>query len=361
MEQNEENALWKKYRRYNSEWQNLFVLGSCSLDAEESTEQDKQKSDFLVEEIQKGVGLEVRDHESYETTYDVDKRIAFVNKKVEPKHFMNVVKYHKAICSVSRKEELVKIINDTIAQNADILVMPELMVPFSWLAFLSERARQSNIAIVTGMEYFVNKQTIANYVVTILPFKDKYVSNSYIHIREKNYYSPKEGLWLEGYHYQVKKKTDNPKYTLFHWRKCYFSVFNCFELADITSRAKFKSKVDFIIAVEYNKDIHYFSDVVGSWARDIHCFIIQVNSSNYGDSKIIMPSKTEEKTLVQVKGGENTVVLMSKLPISELRDFQLADYVVQQDDKRFKFTPPGYEHEYALKRYNDERIKSWQM
>lgn len=361
MEQNEEKNLWNEYLRYNSEWQNLFETGSCLLDAEDSAGQDKQRSDCLVEEIKNDYGVEVRDHESRETSYDVDKRIAFVNKKVEPKHFMNVVKYHESVCSVPRKEELVKIINDTIAQNADILVMPELMVPFSWLAFLSERARQSNIAIITGMEYFVNEQKIANYVVTILPFKDKYVSNSYIHLREKNYYSPKEGLMLEGYHYQVKKKTDIPKYTLFHWRKCYFSVFNCFELADIASRAKFKSKVDFIIAVEYNKDIHYFSDVVGSWARDIHCFIIQVNSSDYGDSKIIMPSKTEEKTLVQIKGGENTVVLMSKLPISELRDFQLADYVVQQDNKRFKFTPPGYVHEYALKRHNDERIKKWQM
>ena len=116
------------------------------------------------------------------------------------------------------------------------------------------------------------------------------------------------------------------------------------------------SKVDFVVAVEYNRDIHYFSDVVGAWARDIHCFIVQVNSSNFGDSKVIMPSKTDEKTLVQVKGGDNTVAVICTLPIDSLRDFQLATYVVQQNDKRFKFTPPCFDHSLALKRHNDEEL-----
>lgn len=161
---------------------------------------------------------------------------------------------------------------------------------------------------------------------------------------------------LDGYRYNFQKNVSHPHYNLFHWRKSYFSVYNCFELADIRSRSMFMSKVDFVIAVEFNKDIHYFSDVVGSWARDLHCFIVQVNSSHFGDSKIVKPSKTDEKTLVQVKGGENTVVLVSTLQIKELRDFQLGTYIVQQDNKRFKFTPPGFDYDMALKRYNDEEV-----
>ena len=286
-------------------------------------------------------------------------KTAIVNKKIETNHFMNIVKYHKPLHTLSRKQELVKIINDTIEQGAEMLVMPELTVPFGWLPFLVERAKQSNIAIVTGLEYCLDasKNQIANYVATILPFRDRYVKSCFTKLREKNFYSPKEGLLLEAYRYQFNKENKTPVYDLFHWRKCYFSVFNCFELADITSRAKFKSKVDFIIAVEYNKDVHYFSDVVGSWARDIHCFIVQVNSSDYGDSKIIMPSKTEEKTLVHVKGGSNTVVLTGRLPITSLRDFQLASYGEQINDKRFKFTPPGFDHDCALKRHNDDSLE----
>lgn len=273
----------------------------------------------------------------------VDKKIAIANKKVAEKHFMNVVKYQQPMKTLMRRHELVKIINDAIEQGCHMLVMSEMAVPFGWLNFLVEQARHSDIAIVTGLEYCVtnkdkdDSKRIANFVATILPIQEKYIRSCLVDLREKNFYSPKEELMLDGYRYKFPKSVVSPRYTLFHWRKSYFSVYNCFELADIRSRSKFMSKVDFIIAVEYNRDVNYFSDVVGSWSRDIHCFIIQVNSSAFGDSKVIMPSKTDEKTLVQVKGGENTVVLVCTLPIKSLRDFQLATYVVQQNDKRFKF------------------------
>lgn len=342
------NELWDNYVKYGSAWLSLL---------DEKRNKDKYDGhQVLVKDASHSI--EVKDSKYVEMHSEPDKDIAIVNKKIETSHFMNIVKYHKPLHTLSRKQELVKIINDTIEQGAEMLVMPELTVPFGWLPFLVERAKQSNIAIVTGLEYCLDAkgQKIANYVVTILPFRDRYVKSCFVKLREKNFYSPKEGLLLDAYRYQFNKENKVPVYDLFHWRKCYFSVFNCFELADITSRAKFKSKVDFIIAVEYNKDVHYFSDVVGSWARDIHCFIVQVNSSDYGDSKIIMPSKTEEKTLVHVKGGNNTVVLTSRLPITSLRDFQLASYGEQINDKRFKFTPPGFDHDCALKRHNDEEV-----
>jgi len=73
-------------------------------------------------------------------------------------------------------------------------------------------------------------------------------------------------------------------YDLFHWRKVYFSVYNCFELANIQHRSIFKSKVDFIVASELNRDTDYFSDIAGAWVRDVHSYFIQINTSNYGDS-----------------------------------------------------------------------------
>ena len=343
------NELWDNYVKYGSTWLSLLD-GNCDKDSHEGHQ-------VLVKDVSQCI--EVNDSKYVDVHSEPDKDIAIVNKKIETNHFMNIVKYHKPLHTLSRKQELVKIINDTIEQGAEMLVMPELTVPFGWLPFLVERAKQSNIAIVTGLEYCLDasKNQIANYVATILPFRDRYVKSCFTKLREKKFYSPKEGLLLEAYRYQFNKENKTPVYELFHWRKCYFSVFNCFELADITSRAKFKSKVDFIIAVEYNKDVYYFSDVVGSWARDIHCFIVQVNSSDYGDSKIIMPSKTEEKTLVHVKGGSNTVVLTGRLPITSLRDFQLASYGEQINDKRFKFTPPGFDHDCALKRHNDDSLE----
>lgn len=337
-----------QYEKYNKGWSSLL---------RESSSEDFAECEIL--EVKDGY-ISIQDHDIVPNDYEVNKKIAIVNKRVLDADFMSVVKYGKSINTSVRKQELIKIFNDALNLKCDILVMPELTVPFGLLGFLAKEAKKANMAIVTGMEYCVfnngTQKNIKNYVATILPFKDNYNTGSFIHLREKNFYSPKEEMMLDGYRYKYQKNVSVPYYNLFHWRKSYFSVYNCFELADIRSRSKFMSKVDFVIAVEFNKDIHYFSDVVGSWSRDLHCFIVQVNSSHFGDSKIVMPSKTDEKTLVQVKGGENTVVLVSTLKIKELRDFQLATYVVQQDNKHFKFTPPGFDHDMALKRYNDEEI-----
>lgn len=342
----EGGTLWGKYLKYSRSWTSLFIDRKDNIDDESCLVKCSPECNVI------------KDSRYADIKCESDKNIAIVNKRIEPSHFMSVVKYHKPLHAPSRKHELINIINETIRQGAEILVMPELTVPFAWLSFLVERAKHSNIAIVTGMEYSLHdsNKKIVNTVATILPFRDRYLKSCFVKLREKNFYSPKEELLLDAYRYQFRKDEKHPVYDLFHWRKCFFSVFNCFELADIESRALLKSKVDFVIAVEYNKDIHYFSDVVGSWARDIHCFIVQVNSSDYGDSKIIMPSKTEEKTLVHVKGGNHTVVLTSKLSISALRDFQLASYGEQINNKHFKFTPPGFDHDCALKRYNDEEV-----
>lgn len=343
----------QSYVDYSRNWISLFNSDESSNEknVHSLVEIGKDNDYFTLHDFSKNTSK----------SYIVDKKIAIVNKKVDETHFMNVVKYQKPLHTLSRRRELVKIINDCVEQGCHMLVMPEMSVPFGWLSFLVERAKCSDIAIITGLEYCISSKEspkrIVNYVATILPVKEKYLNSCFVHLREKNFYSPKEELLLDGYKYEFKKQVKEPQYTLFHWRKSYFSVYNCFELADLRSRAKFMSKVDFIVAVEYNRDIHYFSDVVGAWARDIHCFIIQVNSSNFGDSKVIMPSKTDEKTLVQVKGGDNTVVLVCTLPIDSLRDFQLATYVVQQNDKRFKFTPPSFDHCLALKRYNDEELE----
>ena len=343
--------IQERYKDINTRWQCLLTT-EYNVD---STWIDNFVNVRLCKDGKQYVSL-------YDTTgkdYKVDKKIAIANKQVFEHEYMQIVKYKQGVVNASRRKTLCSIINDANKEHSDILIMPELTVPFSWLGFLAEQVINTNMAIVTGMEYVISDSNlILNTVATILPVQAKYTTTCIIHLRIKNFYSPKEKILLEGYHYNI-PKFDTPQYTLFHWRKTYFSVYNCFELADIRSRALFQSEADFLIAVEYNKDIHYFSDVTGSWARDIHCFIVQVNTSQYGDSKIIMPSKSDCKTLLHVKGGDNPVVLVATLPITRLRDFQIADYTVQVDNKEFKFTPPHFNYVNVEKKIRNEEL--WQM
>jgi len=132
---------------------------------------------------------------------------------------------------------------------------------------------------------------------------------------------------------------------LFVWNGLHFAVYDCFELADTNYRCEYKSLVDMIIACEWNKDLDYFNNIIKSAARDIHCYVTQVNTSQYGDSKVIAPKKSSEMTLLNIKGGEDNI-LIGKLNIEELREFQRKETeYLEEKDKIFKPLPPAFQKE----------------
>ena len=90
------------------------------------------------------------------------------------------------------------------------------------------------------------------------------------------------------------------------------------------------------MAIEWNRDVNYYSNILESLSRDIHCYCIQVNSSEYGDSRITQPSKTEEKDIIRTKGGKNSTILIDEIDIERLREFQFKEYSLQKKYKDLK-------------------------
>ncbi|MBA3755749.1 MAG: hypothetical protein H0X02_05750, partial [Nitrosomonas sp.] len=115
-------------------------------------------------------------------------------------------------------------------------------------------------------------------------------------------------------------------YQLFQWRGASFAIYHCFELACLEDRAIFKAKVDFIVCSEFNSDVNYFSNIVESAARDLHCYVIQVNSAQFGDSRVVSPSKTEKLNPLRIKGGDNQTFLTMELPLQKLLSHQRKEY-----------------------------------
>ncbi len=109
------------------------------------------------------------------------------------------------------------------------------------------------------------------------------------------------------------------------------------------SADSFFGKVDFIVVIEYNKDTNYFSNIIDSASRDLHSYIIQVNTSDYGDSRIVQPTKTDKKDIVKLKGGENVYLVVDTIDIKSLREFQKKGHCLQIGDDSFKLVPPNYE------------------
>ncbi|WP_199118883.1 RNA-directed DNA polymerase [Pedobacter sp. ASV28] len=247
--------------------------------------------------------------------------------------------------SFKRLDEINQLLNESLqTQKCDIIIFPEISIPFQWLHILASFSKRNNVAICCGVEHFVNDKGMAlNYVATILPFTFNKYQNAMIDFRLKKDYSPEEIEEIQGHKFKVPfGLMDKEQLRLYVWNSVHFSIFNCFELADIQKRAMFRGKVDFIATVEHNPDINYFSNIIESVARDIHSYVVQVNSSHYGDSRITQPAETFRKDILKIKGGNNVSLITGTIDIKALREFQSLEYNLQKRNKIFKPTPPNF-------------------
>jgi hypothetical protein len=250
--------------------------------------------------------------------------------------------------SRDRLKSFNKLLNDLSSYRSkggrqiDLVVFPEVSVPHAWESMLVAWARKHRIGVVCGLEHQIDSRGKAlNQVLAALPYQTVSGHWTCIPIRRlKRFYSPEEEFILvnEG----LKIPTSKESYHLFRWRGASFTIYNCFELASIEDRSIFKGKVDFIIASEFNRDVNYFSNVVESAARDLHCYVVQVNDSSFGDSRVVSPSRSETMNPLRIKGGDNLTFLTMSLDLTALRTHQRKGYGLQKESKGFKPTPPGF-------------------
>lgn len=343
---------FEQYRNINWKWNELFCKQTIAykkyfLNPKELDSLKFGKYQSVVYEYV------IPSDEKNSNTIKSNKRIGIANMNVD-KDIIEKTALNQVNLSSERRKDLFRIINEAIANKCDVLVLPELSVPYQWIDLLAAECKKNQIAIIAGLTYLVtNSKYALNIVVTILPFIENDYKSCVIIPRVKNHYAPKEKTLLCSYGYHVPKEVKSI-YHLFHWKKSYFSVYSCFELASIEERCLMKSKVDFIVATELNSDTNYYSDIAGSWVRDIHSFFIQVNTSEYGDSRIMKPSKSVEKNMVIVKGGKNSTLLIDDLDIDALRKFQLPGYAGQEAKGVFKNTPPRFNQSDVKTRINDK-------
>lgn len=228
-------------------------------------------------------------------------------------------------------------------RRVDLLVFPEVSVPHAWESMLAAWVRRHRIGVVCGLEHSIDyKGQARNEVLALLPYQTASRHWACVPVRRlKRFYSPGEEFILRNEHLGVPRPKGS-RYHLFRWRGASFAIYNCFELASIEDRALFKGHVDFIVATEFNPDTSYFSNIVESAARDLHCYIIQVNDSGFGDSRVVSPSKSEFMNPLRIKGGDNLTFLTMKLDLAALRTHQRKGYGLQKDAKEFKPTPPDF-------------------
>lgn len=276
-------------------------------------------------------------------------KVAVANAVLYESDFENVLK-DTPNRSYARYRSIMKVVNEALENHSDILVMPESFLPYEWLPIIARTCAKNQMAIVSGIEHVKLKNAdgenvVYNLTATILPYQEGSYKFAYIHFHSKTHFSPDEKEMIQSYRCVPRENTKNT-YELYCWDDFWFPVYCCYELASIHDRALFQSYADAIIAVEWNKDTKYYSNIVESLSRDLHCYCIQVNTAKYGDSRITQPAKTEEKDLVKVKGGVNPTVLIDSIDIKGLREFQIKGNQLQAKTKSMlKQTPPDFDYD----------------
>lgn len=273
-------------------------------------------------------------------------RVAIANASLKESDFENLLK-NRPNRSYERYLELSKLITEALNEKSELLVLPECYLPIDWLPAVSRICAKNQMALVTGIEQVIslnkesdNEHIIFNLTAIVLPYQIEEYKFTHICFHQKVHFSPNEKRMIKGYRYLP---AEGDGYQLFNWNNIWFSVYCCFELASIKERALFQSYADMMIAVEWNKDTNYYSSIIESLSRDLHCYCVQVNSANYGDSRITQPSNTETRDILRTKGGINKTVLVEDVNIDQLRDFQRKEFELQRDEGSFKPTPPLFD------------------
>jgi hypothetical protein len=268
-------------------------------------------------------------------------KISVANTFVNDQNIIDALR-NKPNVSKNRYQDLVDFLKSTRKNNSDIVVFPEFFIPIEILSSLVRYSEKNESLLITGLEHITVNNIAFNFVVTIMPININGYKDATLVFRLKNHYAPVEEDIITGNHYLIPQPL-NTRYHIFNWKNIYFSVFYCFELANIVHRSLIKNKIDLLVAVEYNKDVNYFSNLVESVSRDLHCYVVQVNSSHYGDTRISQPTETYRKDIVKLKGGENNVTIMGTIEIDKLREFQRKKYGLTKNDRTFKVLPPDFD------------------
>lgn len=283
----------------------------------------------------------IRIHNNNSLNYPETIKVAIANIKIsEDDIYKSCSPYSKPNISFNRQHRLYQLLNMAEREKVELLVLPELAIPHSWLPFMVNHARKHQIALVFGLEHWIINSKVHNLLVSVFPFQqsDKYNSCFFI-AREKNYFAPKEKEVIKSFGL-ISAEPASPVYYYVDWNGLKIASYNCFELTNIKHRGLFREKVDVLTASVYNPDVNYYRHIIEATVRDVHAYTIQSNTSDYGGSCITQPAETELLNIVSVKGGDNWCILTAQLDIKALRKFQVSN---GYGSKMFKPLPAGYD------------------
>lgn len=251
-----------------------------------------------------------------------------------------------------RFDKIKLLINEAIKKDVDLLIMPEMYIPYEWIEKIVEISKNHQIAMVFGVEPVESHNEIGSYIMMTLPFifEDKY-NECAIMYRIKNHYSPYESREFEKYEKKIKGDNDyTSKYYMCIWRGIHIAPYFASEIASIEDRSIFKSCCDIITVSEFNKDTENSNSILEILSKDLFSYCVKSNVAEYGGSTIIQPTNND-KYLVNLKGGQNDYIVTQYLDIKKLRESAIKSDKIINSKNNFSAKPPGFWKNIVKERY----------
>lgn len=248
--------------------------------------------------------------------------------------------------SRARYKRIEDVVNQAIqaSPRPTHLLLPELSLPERWLGTVSGLLRDSGISLIAGLDYHVAKSTIHSEAVLILA-DDRLGFPAFVRIHQpKTQPAPTEDFVLQRDF--GKSWTSLPTYNkkpVYLHKGFAFGVLVCSELQNVQHRLNFQGAVDCMMVLSWNQDLETFSALVESASLDVHAYVALVNNRRFGDSRVRVPEKINHKRDVcRLRGGENEHVVVVKLDVKKLREFQSRAKRWPGEDDPFKPVPEGF-------------------
>lgn len=302
-------GFFKKSNNINE--MNLYWKENSPKSEEEKEAENKER--FILQRIKTYTTNRVHDYPPKSI------KVALASVWIdETNYVLNTLMNSQIHLTLENKKKLYEMLNCAVEKEAGIVVFPEFYLPFAWLQDVANFARENRVTIISGLQYIKADDRVYNYMATIQPFaSERNHKNSVVLFREKNNYAALEKIELAKVSLKC-QDNETPSFRTITCNDVSWSEMLCYELTSIEYRTALLGKVELLVIPELNRDTQYFSNIVEATSRDLHCFVIQSNTSKYGDSRITGPYRTFYKNIIQVKGGQDDVLLIGELDINEL-------------------------------------------
>lgn len=275
-------------------------------------------------------------------------KVGLLNANVDLNDFEKRI-LGKPNLSSQRFDKIKLLINEAIRKNVDLLIIPEMYIPYEWIENIVKISKDHQMAIIFGIGPIEHQGEMGNYIMMAMPFifNDKYHECALMY-RPKNHYSPHEMNQFEKYEKKINGDRDIAKYYMCIWKGIHIVPYCSYEIASVDDRSIFKSCCDIVTVSECNKDTKYINGIAESLSRDLFCYCIKSNVTAYGGSCIIQP--TSDKYLINVKGGEDDYIVTQDLDIKKLRKNAIKSDKIK-DSSNFESKPPGFWKNNVKERY----------